>query len=127
MRSLGGLVMGSRPLSGKLVGHCWGVHRELSRFRFGFSSQGYICIARAQETDNRWAARMCCPLLSAYRLHTTVLLMAQSVAGIAQVEQIARGRQVGWQARKGLVQQCIWQRAAAAVVDDRMLHRLPLD
>src|SRR2546421_10762566 len=127
MRSLGGLVMGSRPLSSKLVGHCWGVHRELSRFRFGFSSQGYICNARAQETDNRWAARMCCPPLSAYRLHTTVLLMALSVAEIEQVEQVANGRQVGWHVRIVIVKPRIWQIVATAVAERGIEHPVPFN
>src|SRR6266481_1993436 len=102
-------------------------YRELSRFRFGFSSQGHICNARAQETDNRWAARMCCPPLSAYRRHTTVLLMALSVAEIEQVEQVANGRHVGWHVRIVIVKPRIGQIVAAAVAERGIEHPVPFN
>src|SRR6266705_1286568 len=70
---------------------------------------------------------MCCPPLCAYRRHTTVLLMALSVAEIEQVEEVANGTHVGWHVRIVIVKLGIGQIVAAAVAERCIEHPVPFN
>ncbi len=70
---------------------------------------------------------MCCPPVCAYRRHTTVLLMALSVAEIEQVEEVANGRHVGRHVRIVIVKLGIGQIVATAVAKRGSEHPVPFN